>query len=1070
MEHLYRLRRLFATVLIIVAGCTGVLAARRALAAAITLRAPWSTGEWWMGQTYQCHSPSPNAIDFNFGEWRGGKWVRISNGDFGRPIRAAHSGRVTTRTQYNEETGEMVGYGHYVTITSDADSAYSTLYAHLDSFAVDNGSHVETGEVIGYCGKSGSATGPHLHFELRHGSTREWIDRIEDQEVGLPQLSSGSDCTEYDGHPIEARADNPPPAHPDAGKEENGTLHRGIQDAYRRNGGEAAVGRPKNWVHQWYGSGYIQDFEGGTSGDGATTQQFFGGPNEDPPSPAYWVHGGIWERYIAYGGVQSLLGWATSDEMEAAHSYRGEGVPDTEGRVSRFEGGAIYWWGNGQHAGRAFEVHDDPPAGFYINSKFEQLGGTDGNAHPDPDYRYFLGFPRSDTVDAARNPWTGWTGGVVFFEGQPNERGAAIYGIRDRGGTYVVYGRIFDRHEDLGGTDDPIGFPISDPLKAGRSGAGTGAEGVYQEFQGDAVRRIYWRRIGERWDGTARLVREPFLGKYAGLGGTGSPLGFPASDPVEQGRSPYGTEGFGQDFEGGGIYTSTRGTYALLNGGLYDKWSVLGRTRSVLGFPSSDLTRTNRDSPDGSAGYYARFEGGSIYVSSLGAWVVLGPILEKYLGMAEAEGVLGFPWWDRVEQARSPYGTEGFGQGFEKGDIYTSGVGTFCILYGAIYDKWTGLGRTRGVLGFPVDDPRTATSGVSGFQGAYQGFEGGRISEGPAGAFVVRGQILQKFRDAGLEEGRYGFPLGDWENGTQRFEGGIIIDDTFVAAPDRLQLAVISPSAISVKWRDNSTNESAFELQRSDDGGATWTATYSVAPVSTEGTGGIVGKGVNGLTTGSTYTFRVRAVGSPNSSDYAGPASIKIAAPARPISLTATALSTTKIRIKWRDLADNEQGFRIERSTDGGATWPTVINVAAAPGSDSFPTRTDAGLAPSTTYTYRIRAYNGAGSSAYMGPKSATTFAVPAAPTGLTAARASNTTIRLTWADGATTEHGFKLERSTDGGATWPVTISVAPLAGTGTKGLTDRGLARGTTYTYRVRAYNDSHFSGYSNTASATP
>jgi uncharacterized protein with LGFP repeats len=109
---------------------------------------------------------------------------------------------------------------------------------------------------------------------------------------------------------------------------------------------------------------------------------------------------------------------------------------------------------------------------------WDELGGSNGNQHPDPDYRYDLGFPRSDTLEAARSP-RGTTGGVVFFEGGPGARGAAIYGLRNIGGTYVLYGRIFDKHEDLGGTDDPIGFPRSDPQKAARSGAGTGADGVF---------------------------------------------------------------------------------------------------------------------------------------------------------------------------------------------------------------------------------------------------------------------------------------------------------------------------------------------------------------------------------------------------------------------------------------------------------------------------------------------------------------------------------------------------------------------------------------------------------------
>ena len=57
------------------------------------------------------------------------------------------------------------------------------------------------------------------------------------------------------------------------------------------------------------------------------------------------------------------------------------------------------------------------------------------------------------------------------------------------------------------------------------------------------------------------------------------------------------------------------------------------------------------------------------------------------------------------------------------------------------------------------------------------------------------------------------------------------------------------------------------------------------------------------------------------------------------------------------------------------------------------------------------------------------------------------------------------------GGKTWPKLITVGALPGRfGTKSYTDKGLTRGRLYTYRVRAYNDTYYSDYTNTASATP
>jgi len=81
----------------------------------------------------------------------------------GTPIHAAGNGVITIR-------GWVRGYGRYIRIRNTP--AYSTGYGHMSHFArgLHIGSHVHQGQVIGYVGESGWATGPHLHYEVRiHG-------------------------------------------------------------------------------------------------------------------------------------------------------------------------------------------------------------------------------------------------------------------------------------------------------------------------------------------------------------------------------------------------------------------------------------------------------------------------------------------------------------------------------------------------------------------------------------------------------------------------------------------------------------------------------------------------------------------------------------------------------------------------------------------------------------------------------------------------------------------------------------------------------------------------------------
>jgi len=91
--------------------------------------------------------------------WRSHKGVDYA-APRGTPVKASGDGKVIFR-------GKKGGYGNVIIIKHG--QRYTTVYGHLSKFArkVKKGSRVRQGQIIGYVGSTGLATGPHLHYEFR---------------------------------------------------------------------------------------------------------------------------------------------------------------------------------------------------------------------------------------------------------------------------------------------------------------------------------------------------------------------------------------------------------------------------------------------------------------------------------------------------------------------------------------------------------------------------------------------------------------------------------------------------------------------------------------------------------------------------------------------------------------------------------------------------------------------------------------------------------------------------------------------------------------------------------------
>ncbi len=274
------------------------------------------------------------------------------------------------------------------------------------------------------------------------------------------------------------------------------------------------------------------------------------------------------------------------------------------------------------------------------------------------------------------------------------------------------------------------------------------------------------------------------------------------------------------------------------------------------------------------------------------------------------------------------------------------------------------------------------------------------------------------------------------------------------SAPSSLTATAVSGSQINLAWADNSNNETEFVLEVSTDGGATFAFLATRGANSTS-------HSHTGLPPETTRHYRVKARNAGGESAYSNVASATTlqVPPAAPTNLTATALSSSEIRLNWNDVS-GEQGYRIERR-QGNDPFAFLANVGA-----NATTYTDGGLQANKVYVYRVLAFNEAGDSGWSNEASARTLRTRPRPShSLTATATGATLVGLAWVDDDEDEQGFILERSEDGGLHFS---QVASLPANATR-TTDAGVQGGRTYHYRLKAWNLVGESPYSNVASVT-
>jgi len=186
-----------------------------------------------------------------------------------------------------------------------------------------------------------------------------------------------------------------------------------------------------------------------------------------------------------------------------------------------------------------------------------------------------------------------------------------------------------------------------------------------------------------------------------------------------------------------------------------------------------------------------------------------------------------------------------------------------------------------------------------------------------------------------------------------------------------------------------------------------------------------------------------------------------------PTNLTATASQIEgvwQIDLNWQDNSTDEDGFSIERKEGVSGTYSEIATVGA-----NVKTYTDSNLTEGKTYYYRVRAFKGATYSDYSNEASATTSAL-LPPTNLTAT-AGVRQVFLRWKDNSYNEDGFIIERKHLSPSEPNPSFTQIAIVGPDENTYTDSNLwCDSRPYFYRVRAYNLSEQSDYTNEAWDTP
>jgi len=316
-----------------------------------------------------------------------------------------------------------------------------------------------------------------------------------------------------------------------------------------------------------------------------------------------------------------------------------------------------------------------------------------------------------------------------------------------------------------------------------------------------------------------------------------------------------------------------------------------------------------------------------------------------------------------------------------------------------------------------------------------------------------------RFTDGTLTEGNsYNYRVSAYVGSHRSTPAGPIPASTPLIAPTRLAATLhpIRSDVVYLTWTDGSQVETGYALESRIAG-----EDYALLA---ELDAGATAYTDSGVAVNQRIYYRVRAMKDTLASPWSNESSLRtnLRTPTPPSDLIAQggAARPNAAALTWSDNAESEDGYVIEVSSTGSSDW----SVADSLGAGSYRANVT-GLTADQTLFFRVYAWNAYGNSAYSNIASCEIAGPPAAPSNLTAEAPTFHAVLLAWADNASSETGFQIQRRDNPGVIWTHIVSLAVDATNFADSLANPNRS----YAYRIRAFNGSGNSAWSNEATVT-